>query len=65
MILGRLGSLTNLKSGLKHVTGRDQLNYAHHAIAGAGSGCCVCIVATPIELVKAQLQACLSLMVKS
>lgn len=49
-----LGSLTQFKRLLSSPA--ETLPYYKHAIAGSGAGICVCFVATPIEMIKAQLQ---------
>lgn len=53
-----LGSLHNLKKFLGDMSGRkvQDLAYWQHALAGTGSGWCVCLIATPVEVLKAQLQ---------
>ena len=51
-----LGTMTNLKLlQSKDGTGGD-LELYQHALAGFGAGLNVCIISTPIELVKSQLQ---------
>jgi solute carrier family 25 carnitine/acylcarnitine transporter 20/29 len=53
-LINRLGSLSFFKKQLNVHNHRQP--YYKHAIAGLGAGLCVCLVATPIEVVKARLQ---------